>query len=423
MLVSISIFFYNIFIKLYEWGAYLAAAQNEKAARWVTGRENLLKRIENDFKEMDPGKERIWIHCASLGEFEQGRPVIEALRLQKPEAIIVLTFFSPSGYEVRRNYPNADYVCYLPSDTQQNAKRFLGIIRPSLVIFVKYEFWYNYFNETKKSGARFILVSGSFRKSHPFFKWYGSLYRKMLGALSHIFVQEEKSLALLNKLGFNNVTVAGDTRIDRVQNIASHSRSLPTLEMFLRDEKALTGGSVYPIENELIHKAFVENLIQGKIILAPHQVDSEHIKNIIEVWGAEAMLYTEFHEKESVNKKVLIIDTIGMLSNIYKYASIAVIGGGFGKGIHNTLEPAAFGIPVIFGPKYENFKEAVEMKESGAAFSFQDYDGFKDILLKLQDNQFASAAGEKAAAYINANAGGTKKILNWLGSNESGDGD
>jgi len=416
MLVPISIFLYNIFIKFYEWAVYIAATQNEKAAKWIAGRENLLTRIASDFKETDPTIERIWMHCASLGEFEQGRPLIEALRQQKSKAIIVLTFFSPSGYEVRRNYPNADHVYYLPSDTKQNAREFLALIRPTLVIFVKYEFWYHYFAETQKSGAKFILISGSFRKSQPFFKWYGSLYRKMLGALSHIFVQDEKSLGLINKLGFNNVTLAGDTRIDRVQNIASHARSLPSLEMFLNGEKAFTGGSIYPVENEFIHKAYLENLIPGKIILAPHKVDTEHIKPIIEVWGDEAMLYTEFNEKESRTKRILILDTIGLLSNIYKYASIAAIGGGFGKGIHNTLEPAAFGIPVIFGPKYEKFKEAIEMKETGAAFSFEDYDGFKNILLKLNNPQFANSAGEKAASYIKSNAGGTEKILQWLTS-------
>ena len=255
MLTSIAILLYNIFIKLYEWAVYIIAFQNEKAAKWISGRENLLNKIANDFKECNPEAERIWMHCASLGEFEQGRSLIEALRQQQPQAIIIITFFSPSGYEIRKNYPNADYVYYLPSDTQKNAKRFLALIRPSLVIFVKYEFWYHYFNETRKSGAVFILISAVFRKSQPFFKWYGGLYRKMLGLLSHIFVQDERSLTLLNKLGFNNVTLAGDTRIDRVQNIAAHPRSLPTLEMFLQGEKAFTGGSIYADDNEFIHKA------------------------------------------------------------------------------------------------------------------------------------------------------------------------
>ena len=414
MLVPLSIFLYNVFIKLYEWAVYIVATQNEKAAKWISGRENLLTRIANDFKEIDPEKERIWMHCASLGEFEQGRPLIEALRQQKPEAIIVLTFFSPSGYEIRKNYPNADYVYYLPSDTKKNAREFLSIIRPSLVIFVKYEFWFHYFMETKKSDARFILISASFRKSQLFFKWYGGMYRKMLGALSHIFVQDQKSFALLAKNGFNNVTISGDTRIDRVQNIALHSRSLPTLEMFLHGEKAFTGGSIYPIENEFIRKAYLEKIIRGKIILAPHQVDTAHLQNILELWGDEAILYTVFNEKEAADKSVLIVDTIGMLSNIYKYTSMAMIGGGFGKGIHNTLEPAAFGIPIVFGPKYDKFKEAEEMRESGAAFSFEDYEGFKNILLKLQDEQIASVAGEKAREYIQANSGGTKKIIDWL---------
>jgi len=414
MLAVISIFFYNIFIKLYEYAVYIAAAQNEKAAKWISGRENLLNKIANDFQETIPDAERIWMHCASLGEFEQGRPLVEALRRQKPQAIIVITFFSPSGYEVRKNYPNADYVYYLPSDTKKNAKGFLAIIRPSLVISVKYEFWYHYFMETRESGAKFILISATFRKSQPFFKWYGVLYRKMLGSLNHIFVQDEQSMALLKNVGFNNITVAGDTRIDRVRNIASHARGLPTFDMFLKGEKSFTGGSIYAIENEFVHKAYFENLIPGKIILAPHQVDTDHLKNIVDPWGEDAILYTEFDEKESIGKRVLIVDTIGMLSNVYRYASMAMIGGGFGKGIHNTLEPAAYGIPVFFGPKYANFKEAVEMMEDGAAFSYDDYDSFKKILLKLKDDEFVSSAGQKAAAYIEANAGGTEKILAWL---------
>ena len=343
--------------------------------------------------------------------------MIEALRQKKPAAIIVLTFFSPSGYEIRKNYPNADYVYYLPVDTKKNARQFLALIRPSLVIFVKYEFWFHYFNEIRKSGTIFILISGVFRKSQPFFKWYGGLYRKMLSCLGHIFVQDEKSAMLLNKLGINNVTLAGDTRIDRVQNIAAHPRILPTLEMFLQGEKAFTGGSTYPIENEVVHRAWLENLITGKIILAPHQVDAIHIKPIVEVWGEEAVLYTEYNEKESRDKRVLIIDTIGLLSNIYKYATMAVIGGGSGKGIHNILEPAAYGIPVIFGPKYHNFKEAVVMVETGAAFSYDNYDGFKNILLKLKDHELATSSGKLAASYIRSNAGGTEKILHWLDEN------
>jgi 3-deoxy-D-manno-octulosonic-acid transferase len=412
--LSISVLIYNLFIKLYEYAIYLIASQNDKAAKWYFGRKNIFQKIEQAITNDEPKAETIWMHCASLGEFEQGRPLLEALRKQKPDSRIVLTFFSPSGYEIRKNYPNADHVFYLPMDTKNNARRFLYLIRPTLVVFVKYEFWYHYFNEIKKLNTRFILISASFRKKQIFFKWYGTLYRRMLGTLTHIFVQDEVSVALLQKSGFQNVTQINDTRIDRVVNIASAAKTLPTIALFLNGSSALVAGSIYETENDMLRRAFQENCYGGKWILVPHNVDQAHISKIREKWGDDAIVYTEFNEKEAAGKNVLIIDTIGLLSNIYKYAEIALVGGGFGKGIHNTLEPAAFGIPVLMGPNYHKFKEAREMISQGASFSFESYDELKNILQKLQEKEFRENAGIKAGEYIFSRTGGTKKVLEWL---------
>jgi len=409
---------YNLFIRLYELAVYLLATQNEKAAKWYLGRKDIFKKIENAIAEGELKAERIWMHCASLGEFEQGRPVLEALRKDRPDALIILTFFSPSGYEQRKNYPNADHVFYLPSDTKNNAKRFLYLIRPTLVIFVKYEFWYHYFNEINKLDIRFILISAIFRKNQVFFKWYGGLYRKMLRCLSFIFVQDTKSVTLLDNIGITNVSQTDDTRVDRVLSIAASAKSLPTLEMFLSGQKALVAGSAYEVENDMIQKAYSEKLINSKVIIIPHNVDKEHIHKISEKWGEEAFLYSGFTEKEATNKKVMILDTIGLLSNLYRYADIAIIGGGFGKGIHNTLEPAAFGIPILFGPKFHKFREANEMINEAAAFVFTDYDSLKKLIIQFQDIDFKHIAGQKAREYIKNHSGGTKVIMQWISDNQ-----
>jgi 3-deoxy-D-manno-octulosonic-acid transferase len=416
LFLSISVGIYNLFIRLYELGIYLLATQNDKASRWYLGRKNIYKQIEQAIASGEIKAERIWMHCASLGEFEQGRPLIEALRKERPNALIILTFFSPSGYDVRKNYPNADHVFYLPSDTRNNAKRFLYLVRPTLVIFVKYEFWYHYFNETRKLKIPFVLISAIFRKNQLFFKWYGLLYRKMLHCLTHIFVQDNYSVELLTKAGFANVTRTNDTRIDRVAHVVENARSLPTLQMFLDGSKALVGGSVYETENDMLYQACNEKLITGKIIIVPHNVDHPHIVKLQEKWGESAILYSSFDEKEAKDKTVLIVDTIGLLSNIYKYADMAVIGGGFGKSIHNTLEPAAFGIPVLFGPKYHKFQEAKDFIEIGAGFCFSNYEDLKQILLKLKDKPQRDYAGQKAGTYIKEHTGGTETVLAHISS-------
>jgi len=413
-MVSISLFLYNVFIKLYGWGIYIASFQNKKAALWIKGRRDLFSKIENDFKSISPATERIWMHCASLGEFEQGRTVLEGLRIQKPKAIIVLTFFSPSGYEIQKNYPHSDFIYYLPLDSKKNASRFINLIKPTIILFVKYEFWYHYFIKAGKSEARFILIAGIFRKSQAFFKWYGALYRRILASLSHIFVQDEQSLSLLKSIGFLNVTIAGDTRIDRVIDIVSHASELTDIEFFLNNQKAIVGGSLYDIENEMLFKAWEEKLLPGKIIIAPHNVDNENINKIMTTWGSLAIRFSELSLLQSPNKKVLVIDRIGILSRIYSYAALVIIGGGFGKGIHNILEPAVYGVPVLFGPNYHKFREANEMVETGAVFSFNDESGFRKLIKKLSNPEFAHSAGNKAKHYIESNSGGTRKILEWL---------
>jgi 3-deoxy-D-manno-octulosonic-acid transferase len=412
--LKISVFFYDLFIWLYNAAIMLASYQNEKAARWLEGRKNLLPKIRKALELDEERTNRIWMHCASLGEFEQGRPVLEASRKTYPDALIILTFFSPSGYETRKNYPNADHVFYLPADTKSNAREFLDVVRPTLVIFVKYDFWYHYFKEVQKSGALFILISAVFRKRQPFFQWYGVMHREMLSALTHIFVQDENSMQLLQKRGFRNMSRTNDTRIDRVMNIAANAKQLPTLEMFLAGEKALIGGSVYETENDYIHKAWKENLIPGKIVLVPHEVDNAHIEKISEAWGEQAILYSKFNEKEAINKKVLIVDTVGLLSNIYWYGSMAIVGGGFGKTVHNTLEPAAFGIPILFGPKFDKFMEAVEMVSSGAAYTFSSYEELTSIFHKMNDPELRKESGAKAAGFIRSHTGGTDEIMEYI---------
>lgn len=414
-MLPVSVFLYDLFIWLYEKAAHILSTQNDKAAKWYNGRLHLLDQMAKALDvHRDSDAERIWMHCASLGEFEQGRPVLEALRQSRPDAIIVLTFFSPSGYEMRKNYPNADFVFYLPVDTRKNARKFIQLVRPHTVIFVKYEFWYHYFAEVKKSGARFILISAIFRKNQAFFNFYGGFYRRMLRCLSHIFVQDDNSIKLLHKIGIQHCSKANDTRIDRVISIASHAKTLPTLEQFLGGEKALVGGSVYDVENEMIHKACMEGIITHKTIIVPHQVDEAHIEKIKEVWAEDAILYSEYNERDAFGKKAMIVDTMGMLSNMYKYAGMAIIGGGFGKGIHNTLEPAAFGIPILFGPNYSKFKEAADMLDTGAAFSFTDYDGLEEILVQIQEESARKAAGAEALKFIESHSGGTRMIMDWL---------
>jgi len=358
-----------------------------------------------------PGDRTIWIHAASLGEFEQGRPVIEAIKKEKPGIKIVLTFFSPSGYEIRKNYPLADCICYLPADTPRNARRFIKLINPEYVVFVKYEFWNNYISTLYRNGIPFCLISAIFRPDQHFFKWYGTFFRNMLKKFNRIFVQDQKSFDLLSGIGLDNIQLAGDTRFDRVVQIAATAKDIPQLGQFRGNEKLFLAGSSWKPDEEIIVQYINNNPEKMKWVFAPHEIDKPNIERLEKLLKVSHVRFSEFNEK-AADSRVLIIDNIGMLSSAYKYAYIAAIGGGFGKGIHNVLEPACWGIPVLFGPKYEKFKEAVDLINENGAVTFDSFDKFSVALDKwLADESFYLKSAKTTLNYINKNTGATNKIL------------
>jgi 3-deoxy-D-manno-octulosonic-acid transferase len=409
----LSLLLYRIGLWLYQCGIHVAAiAGNQKAKEWVEGREEILLKTAALMK----GKPRsIWFHCASLGEFEQGRPLIELVRKQIPDAFIVLTFFSPSGYNQRKNYAEADEVLYLPTDSPANARKFIFALKPKAAFFIKYEFWYYYFKELNAQSVPLFMVSSVFTGSQPFFKFYGAVHRSILKYVSHFFVQDENSVSMLRRLGFENTTQIPDTRIDRVHQQAQMNISIPSIEAFLKGEKAFIGGSIYRKENGMIYAARQKGLIGGKIILVPHNIDKENINAIRAVWQDEAILYTDFLTAGSVTEKeVLILDTIGLLSALYKYGSIAFIGGGFGDGIHNTLEPAAFGLPIIAGPDHAKFPEVAAIIKSGGTFEVKGQKEMEEALTILSNPNQLTNAGEQNARFIKENTGGTEMVWNFV---------
>jgi 3-deoxy-D-manno-octulosonic-acid transferase len=399
---------YNIGIVIFYVLARFASLFNSRASLWIEGRKKWTEKIGSGIKS---GDRVIWIHCASLGEFEQGRPVIEAIKKNMPEFKIVLTFFSPSGYEIRKNYNNADCISYLPADTPANALKFINLIKPELVIFVKYEFWNNYISELYRKQIPLYLISGIFRPEQHFFKWYGGFFREMLRKFEKIFVQDQRSLDLLKSIGLENVSVAGDTRFDRVVQIAATARDIPQLDLFRGSEKVFLAGSSWKQDEEII-AAYINRYPQKmKWVFAPHEIDKSNIERLEKLFRVRYVKFSEFNEA-TADARILIIDNIGMLSSSYRYAYIAEIGGGFGKGIHNILEPACWGIPVLFGPKHENFKEAVDLLNSGGAKSFRNYDEFKELLdLWLSDEKNYTFSAETASKYVKENAGATEIII------------
>lgn len=369
---------------------------------------------EDNFKKNLTFPERpIWIHCASLGEFEQGRPLIEAIKKNQPNTKILLTFYSPSGYEIRHNYPLADAVVYLPADGQKNAQKFLEIVNPKIAIFVKYEFWFHYLNSLKQAKVPTYLISAIFRKSQPFFKWYGDLHREMLSCFDALFLQDKASLQLLKCFHFQNIYIAGDTRIDRVLAIQSEEKPFPIIAEFCKkNPNILIGGSTWEADEDIL-TPFINNSLSNnyKTIIAPHEIDKAHISNIQKKLTIPNITYSNAVKNGVGNARVLIIDNIGMLAHLYRFGKIAYIGGGFGSGIHNTLEPIAFGLPVIFGTKYKKFPEAVTLVENGGAFSIQNEMGLEAIFKQLQKASFYTNASEKAVGYLKENQGATTRIL------------
>lgn len=408
------LFLYDAGIWLYTLIIALFSIKNKKAQFWIQGRKNLFEQIENS---LDKNKKYAWFHFASLGEFEQGRPVLEKLKSDHPNTPIIITFFSPSGYEVRKNYDIADHVFYLPIDTKKNAQKLIKLFNPTVAVFTKYEYWYHYFKALHNNKTPLFIISGIFRKEQAFFKWYGALHRKMLGLVSHFFVQNEESKSLLAEIGIKNVMVSGDTRFDRVDFNAKNPMQLAQIELFSKNKETFIAGSTWA-EDEKLLELLVELIPNWKIIIAPHEVNENRIESI-EKRFPNSIRYSKIKDKtadnqEYTSKQVLIIDSIGILSSIYQYGKIAYIGGGFGVGIHNTLEAAAFGLPVIFGPNYSRFMEAVELVEKEAAFSVKDTEQLKlviDLLLKEENRIKCGAA---AFEYVQSRTGATQKFLDFI---------
>ena len=399
---------YNLGIYLLNALTYVLSPFNSKVKLWVEGRRGWESKI---FQSIKTGDKSVWIHCASLGEFEQGRPVIEAMKKEYPELKVVVTFFSPSGYEIRKKYDKADCISYLPVDTPSNAKRFINLINPELAILVKYEFWNNYISELYRRKIPIYLVSGIFRPGQHFFSWYGSFFRSILRKFEMIFVQDQTSLELLSGIGINNVLVTGDTRFDRVVQIAGSARDIIQLAQFRGDEKMFLAGSSWKQDEEIMARYINDHPSGMKWVFAPHEIHRENIDRLEKLFRVKTVRYSEFTLAAS-DARVLIIDNIGMLSSAYRYAYIAAIGGGFGKGIHNILEATCWGVPVMIGPRYKKFREAVELIKEKGAMTFDSYEQFSDILDKwLADESFYLKSANAASSYVTKNKGATDKIL------------
>lgn len=404
-------FVYNLFIFLYQNSIRIAVFfGNDKAKKWLKGRADVFSKLKSVIREED---KTVWFHCASLGEFEQGRPLIEAIRKSYPDHKILLTFFSPSGYEVRKDYPLADHVFYLPADTKRNARRFVDIVRPRLVFFIKYEFWFNYMNELYKRKIPYFMVSVIFRPSQHFFSFWGSWFRRQLRKITYLFVQEEQSLALLERFKLYHADIIGDTRFDRVAELANAKKEFPNVERFIRETPVVVAGSTWPADEEKLAGLMQQADLDLKLIIAPHQVGEEHMEQLkkrFKEFGVE--VYSNATQSSLVHVRVLLIDTIGFLSYLYRYATFVYIGGGFGAGIHNLLEAATYGKPVIFGPNHEKFKEAVDLKENGGGFAVSSTDELISVSRNLlADHTKCEESAGTAKEYVLSHTGATQKVL------------
>ena len=401
ILYSISIYIYGAFVSL-------ASLFNEKARMLLKGEHNAFKLLK---EKVDPNAGYVWFHAASLGEFEQGRPVIEQLKREQPGIKILLTFFSPSGYEVRKNYTGADIVSYLPLDTPGNAWYFVNLVKPSQAIFIKYEFWPNYLLALKAANVPIFSISAIFRPEQIFFKIYGKWYLNLLRTFNHIFVQDNVSLQLLEDHQIRNVSVCGDTRFDRVYDLYSQAKALPVIEEFAKNaSEVIVAGSTWPKDEELLVR-YLKLHPHVKFIIVPHEVHSSHILELSKLLDGKFVRYSDATTENVKTINCLVVDVIGVLSSIYRYAQVAYIGGGFGVGIHNTLEAAVYGIPVVFGPNYLKFREARELIAVGGAFSISNY-----VLLEAQLDRLLKdkQAGKMAGEYVMQNTGATEKICKVL---------
>jgi len=402
--------FYNLFIYVYLLGVAVYSLFNEKVRKMWRGERAAFKVLK---EKVDPEAKYVWFHAASLGEFEQGRPLMERLRQEHPEYRILLTFFSPSGYEVRKNYRGADIICYLPLDTPVNAIRFLRLVHPVMAFFIKYEFWYNYLHILKHRNVPVYSVSSIFRPDQVFFKWYGRQYGRVLNCFTHFFVQNEQSRELLAKIGIRNVSVVGDTRFDRVLQIKEAAKQLPVVGTFVSGHpQVFVAGSSWPPDEEIFIRYFNEHR-DWRLIIAPHVIGEDHLKQIEKLLeGRKVVRYTAAEKGASVtDADVLIIDCFGLLSSIYHYGQVAYVGGGFGVGIHNLLEAAVWDVPVFFGPNNQKFQEAQGLKKSGG-FEISDYEAFAAQMDRLAaDTAYLKEQGRKAGQFVQSLAGATEEVL------------
>ncbi|MBV8254014.1 MAG: 3-deoxy-D-manno-octulosonic acid transferase [Chitinophaga sp.] len=407
---------YNLFIRLYRAGVGIASATgNKKASLWLNGRLGWAIRLQ---QQQLTDSRVVWVHAASLGEFEQGRPVLEAIRANYPGYKILLTFFSPSGYEVRKHYPGADYICYLPLDTNANARKFLDLTRPDLAIFIKYEFWMHFLTELHTRKVPTLLVSGIFREKQIFFKGYGGMFRKLLAGFTHLFVQNKASLDLLHQIQMQNASISGDTRFDRVAALLAETQQLPLIAQFAEGKQLLVAGSTWPEDEQILANWWKTNEnSQLKLVIAPHEIHEAHIQSILSLFP-QAVRYSAIKEQWQ-DASILIIDNIGMLTTLYRYASMAYVGGGFGKdGIHNILEPAVYGMPVIIGPVYDKYFEAVELVAAGGAIVINnDQELRSQVDLLSSDTTLRARKAAISKDYVLSNKGATEKILHYIQEN------
>jgi len=407
---------YNLFIYLYGLGIRIASKFNEKAKLWIDGRENWKQKIKENIQFDD---KVIWIHCSSLGEFEQGRPVIEKLKKEFTTHKIALSFFSPSGYEIQKNYPGADYIFYLPLDTKANAKALVKALNPEILILVKYEYWFNLLRRLEKRKVPVIVISAIIRENNIFFKPVGSWFRRRIARINHFFVQNEDSKSLLAAIRVNQVTVAGDTRYDRVKEISHSDVHLPFIENFKNNQKLIVAGSTWIDDEDILVNYINGNLPQDwKIIFAPHKINAKDIQKLKEKIKLPTAIYSESQNQDLSQFQVLILDTIGILTKVYAYATISYVGGGYTKtGVHNTLEPAVYGVPIVFGPTYNLYLEAIELIQIGAAQSFRNQFEFDEIFKELISNdENRNSRGKIAADYIQNKPNSTQIIVSYLHS-------
>lgn len=416
---------YNIVIYFVLWGIAIASLFNEKVRKMWRGEREAFKILK---QKVDPHAKYVWFHAASLGEFEQGRPLMERIRKEHPRYKILLTFFSPSGYEVRKNYEGADIICYMPIDTRLNAIRFLRLVRPVMAFFIKYEFWSNYLHILKHRGVPTYSVSSIFRPDQVFFKWYGRGYASVLKCFTRFFVQNEESKRLLEGIGVTDVDIVGDTRFDRVLQIKNAAKQLPICEAFRQGKasssaadaetvfeggyKVFVAGSSWPPDEEIFIRFFNEHK-DWRLLIAPHVIGEDHLKFILSlIKGKKVVRYTQTSPEEAAEADVLIIDCFGLLSSMYHYGDVAYVGGGFGVGIHNTLEAAVWNMPVIFGPNNKKFQEAQGLLKSGGGFEINNFEEFENLMTRLMDDvSFLKSSGDKAGAFVASLSGATDKVL------------